>query len=402
MDRKKKYRCLLLWFLCLDLLAAAWLGYRYLERKIPDELFVSEGKEEQVKNMLDFPLLNFDDAITVSGDGSYLLKARILGVIPFKNVKVTPADSESVMVSGDTVGIYMETDGVLVIDTGEIVSQEGYTQEPAKNIVKPGDYIVAFNDRTVHSKKELLDDLSELGDLQVTLEVVRNGEKIPLSITPVKDVRGEYKLGIWVRDNVQGLGTVTFLTEQNEFGALGHGIHDTDTNGLMEISGGKLYRTTIQNVVKGSSGNPGTMEGMIVYNRYNLLGTIEKNTDAGIYGRLDKTEELFGKKELVETAAKEEIVTGPAKMRCFLEDEVREFDIEVMKVDQETAEINKGMMIRVTDEELLEKTGGIIQGMSGSPILQNGKLIGAVTHVFVMDSTKGYGIFAETMLEQLK
>ena len=145
-----------------------------------------------------------------------------------------------------------------------------------------------------------------------------------------------------------------------------------------------------------------TMEGMIVYNRYNLLGTIEKNTDAGIYGRLDKTEELFGKKELVETAAKEEIVTGPAKMRCFLEDEIREFDIEVMKVDQETAEINKGMMIRVTDEELLEKTGGIIQGMSGSPILQNGKLIGAVTHVFVMDSTKGYGIFAETMLEQLK
>ena len=119
MDRKKKYRCLLLWFLCLDLLAAAWLGYRYLDRKIPDELFVSEGKEEQVKNMMDFPLLNFDDAITVSGDGSYLLKARILGVIPFKNVKVTPADSESVMVSGDTVGIYMETDGVLVIDTGE-------------------------------------------------------------------------------------------------------------------------------------------------------------------------------------------------------------------------------------------------------------------------------------------
>ena len=129
-DRKKKYRRLLLWFLCLDLLAVVWFGYRYLERKIPDELFVSEGKEEQVKNVLDFPFLSFDDAITVSGDGSYLLKARILGVIPFKDVKITPADSESVMVSGDTVGIYMETDGVLVIDTGEIVSQEGFTQEP--------------------------------------------------------------------------------------------------------------------------------------------------------------------------------------------------------------------------------------------------------------------------------
>ena len=203
-------------------------------------------------------------------------------------------------------------------------------------------------------------------------------------------------------DNVQGLGTVTFLTEQNEFGALGHGIHDTDTNGLMEISGGKLYRTTIQNVVKGSSGIPGTMEGMIVYNRYNLLGTIEKIPMQGFMADWIKPRS-FWKKELVETAAKEEIVTRTGKDEVFLrEDEVREFDIEVMKVDQETAEINKGMMIRVTDEELLEKTGGIIQGMSGSPILQNGKLIGAVTHVFVMDSTKGYGIFAETMLEQLK
>ena len=156
-------------------------------------------------------------------------------------------------------------------------------------------------------------------------------------------------------------------------------------------------------MVKGSSGNPGTMEGMIVYNRYNLLGTIRKKYRCrDLWQTGLKPRRLFGKKELVETAAKEEIVTGPAKMRCFLEDEVREFDIEVIKVDQKTAEINKGMMIRVTDEELLEKTGGIIQGMSGSPILQNGKLIGAVTHVFVMDSTKGYGIFAETMLEQLK
>ena len=225
-DRKKKYRRLLLWFLCLDLLAVVWFGYRYLERKIPDKLFVSEGKEEQVKNVLDFPFLSFDDAITVSGDGSYLLKARILGVIPFKDVKITPADSESVMVSGDTVGIYMETDGVLVIDTGEIVSQEGFTQDPAKNIVKPGDYIVAFNDQTVHSKKELIKDLSKLDDSQVTLEVIRNGEKIPLSITPVKDVRGEYKLGIWVRDNTQGIGTLTFVDEKGNFGALGHGISD--------------------------------------------------------------------------------------------------------------------------------------------------------------------------------
>ena len=309
---------------------------------------------------------------------------------------------EGVIPGGMPVGIYMETDGVMVLGTDQITGADGKQYQPAENLVRPGDYIVAWNDEKIENKKELFQKLSDLDEDQVALTLRRGQQELTVAVKPVETKPDEYKLGIWVRDNVQGLGTVTFLTEQNEFGALGHGIHDTDTNGLMEISGGKLYRTTIQNVVKGSSGNPGTMEGMIVYNRYNLLGTIEKNTDAGIYGRLDKTEELFGKKELVETAAKEEIVTGPAKMRCFLEDEVREFDIEVMKVDQETAEINKGMMIRVTDEELLEKTGGIIQGMSGSPILQNGKLIGAVTHVFVMDSTKGYGIFAETMLEQLK
>ena len=283
--------------------------------------------------------------------------------------------TKKVSVGGMPAGIYMETDGVLILDTQQIKGIDGKMYEPAQGMVKSGDYIKAVNQKEICGKKELLKELEKLSGEKVELTVRRGGKLVKIALQAVETAAGEYKLGIWVRDNVQGLGTVTFLTEQNEFGALGHGIHDTD---------------------------PGTMEGMIVYNRYNLLGTIEKNTDAGIYGRMDKTEELFGKKELVETAAKEEIVTGPAKMRWFLEDEIREFDIEVMKVDQETAEINKGMMIRVTDEELLEKTGGIIQGMSGSPILQNGKLIGAVTHVFVMDSTKGYGIFAETMLEQLK
>ena len=261
--------------------------------------------------------------------------------------------TKKVSVGGMPAGIYMETDGVLILDTQQIKGIDGKMYEPAQGMVKSGDYIKAVNQKEICGKKELLKELEKLSGEKVELTVRRGGKLVKIALQAVETAAGEYKLGIWVRDNVQGLGTVTFLTEQNEFGALGHGIHDTDTNGLMEISGGKLYRTTIQNVVKGSSGNPGTMEGMIVYNRYNLLGTIEKNTDAGIYGRLDKTEELFGKKELVETAAKEEIVTGPAKMRCFLEDEIREFDIEVMKVDQETAEINKGMMIRVTDEELL-------------------------------------------------
>ena len=170
----------------------------------------------------------------------------------------------------------METDGVLILDTQQIKGIDGKMYEPAQGMVKSGDYIKAVNQKEICEKKELLKELEKLSGEKVELTVRRGGKLVKIALQAVETAAGEYKLGIWVRDNVQGLGTVTFLTEQNEFGALGHGIHDTDTNGLMEISGGKLYRTTIQNVVKGSSGNPGTMEGMIVYNRYNLLGTIEK------------------------------------------------------------------------------------------------------------------------------
>ena len=336
-----------------------------------------------------------------SGDGSYLLKARILGVIPFKNVKVTPADSESVMVSGDTVGIYMETDGVLVIDTGEIVSQEGYTQEPAKNIVKPGDYIVAFNDRTVHSKKELLDDLSELGDLQVTLEVVRNGEKIPLSITPVKDVRGEYKLGIWVRDNTQGIGTLTFADEKGSFGALGHGISDVDTGELLHINEGALYQAKIVGIQKGSSGSPGELSGMIHYDAQQVIGSINKNCDQGIYGTLSVLPNQLSLKKM-EVAYKQELETGPATVLCCIAGEVKEFDAEITRIDMNHEDSNKSFVIRVTDQELLDMTGGIVQGMSGSPVIQNGKFAGAITHVFVQDAARGYGIFAETMMENVE
>ena len=170
----------------------------------------------------------------------------------------------------------------------------------------------------------------------------------------------------------------------------------------MTIESGRVYRTSIQDITKGSSGSPGTMEGIIVYNKYNILGTIDKNTEAGIYGTIEKIDELFDEQIPVETASKEEIEIGAAKIRCYIDNEIKEYDIQVTDIDMTASEANKGLVIQVTDPELLEKTGGIIQGMSGSPIIQNGKLIGAVTHVFVQDSTKGYGIFIENMLDQVE
>lgn len=308
---------------------------------------------------------------------------------------------DTVLVGGMPVGIYMETDGVMVLGTEHIKGVDGVEYEPASHFVKSGDYIIGFDGKRIDNKRQLLDALQELSKEEVVLQLRRENETVDVKIKPVEYEPNIYKLGIWVRDNVQGLGTVTFLTGNSEFGALGHGIHDTDTSVLLSIAEGALYKTNIHAIKKGENGIPGSMEGIIVYNAYNQIGTIDKNTDAGIYGRIEKIDDLFTEQIAVEMKGREEIEIGPATIRCFIDNQVQEYDIQITDIDLAKKEINKGLVIQVTDPRLLEKTGGIVQGMSGSPILQDGKLIGAVTHVFVQDSTKGYGIFIENMLKNV-
>ena len=175
-----------------------------------------------------------------------------------------------------------------------------------------------------------------------------------------------------------------------------------DTGKLLQMSSGRLYETSIQDIKKGVDGEPGGMEGIIIYNKYNILGSIEKNTEEGIYGKMDVIPLELMKQQPLQIGKKEEIRVGDAKIRCSVDGEVKEYAIRITKVDLREREINKGIILEVTDKELLEKTGGIVQGMSGSPIIQNDKIIGAVTHVFVQDSAKGYGIFIENMLEALE
>ena len=401
MNRRGRYRKFLFWCLGLDVLAMSWLGYRYMDRKVPDEIHVSESSAHEVQKLLEHPLLEFEDAITVSGEGSYLLPCRLLGMIPFKDIKVTPTEASSVYVSGSTVGIYMETEGVLIIDTGEILCEGGTAGEPAKNIVRPGDYIVAFNEQKVSNKKELMEDLEILDGEDVILDVIRNGEKIPVSLTPVKDAGGEYKLGIWVRDNTQGIGTLTCVDEKGRYGALGHGISDVDTGELLHISKGALYQAEILGIQKGKSGSPGELSGLIRYEPGQIIGAVDTNSKNGIYGSFyDRRAGIPVKK--TEVAYKQELEVGPASILCCVDGSVKEYDAEITRIDMNHEDTNKSFVIHVTDPELLEITGGIVQGMSGSPILQKGKFAGAVTHVFVQDSTSGYGIFAETMLENIK
>lgn len=399
MSRKGKYRCLILMFLILDLVLMGWMGYRLLDRKIPDQILVDHEDSQEVTKLLKQPFVTFDDAITVSGKDSYTLHCRVLGVIPFKDVKVKNTSAKEVYVSGEAVGIYMQTKGVLIIDTGEILSENGEKETPARDIVKPGDYIVAFNQDKIKCKQDLLDELAELDEKEVTLKVRRGKETIPLSVTPVKDKDGEYKLGIWVRDDTQGIGTLTFVDENGRYGALGHGISDVDTGELLSIADGKLYNARILGVRKGEKGNPGEISGLIRYDSENILGNISENSKNGIFGtfRADQLEAM--NLEKLSIGYKQDLKTGPASILCSTDGEVKEYAAEITRIDMNHEDTNKSFVIQVTDKELLEKTGGIVQGMSGSPVIQNGKLFGAVTHVFVQDATGGYGIFIENMMK---
>lgn len=318
-----------------------------------------------------------------------------------QEVSVESLSDDLLIPGGMPVGIYMEMNGVMVLGTDKIKSVDGLSYEPADRLVRAGDYIIGIGEKEIRNKKQLLQEVSGIRSKEVVLKIRRGGEVIRVKIKPVKCKGKEYKLGIWIRDNTQGLGTITFLTKNSKYGALGHGIHDVDTGVLLDISKGTLYETSIRDIKKGMDGDPGGMEGIIVYNSYNVLGTIEKNTDAGIYGTLERIDAVFEEQIPMKIAKKEEIEKGGAKIRCSVDGEVKEYDIRITKIDLHEKEINKGIVLEVTDQELLEKTGGIVQGMSGSPIIQNNKIIGAVTHVFVQDAAKGYGIFIENMLQNV-
>lgn len=399
MNRKRKYRYLILAFLALDLMMMGWLGYRILDRKIPDQILVEHENSREVASLLERPFVSFDDAIAVSEKDSYTLHCKFLGVIPFKDVKVKHTTAKEVYVSGDAVGIYMQTKGVLIIDTGEIFSESGETEEPARDIVKPGDYIVAFNQNRIQCKEDLLEDLADLDGKSVTLKVRRGKETIPLSLTPVKDEEGKYKLGIWVRDDTQGIGTLTYVDEEGRFGALGHGISDVDTGELLSIADGNLYDAQILGIRKGEKGNPGELSGLIRYEAGNILGEISENRKNGIFGTMETSQLKKMDLEKVSIGYKQDLKTGPASVLCCTDGEVKEYAAEITRIDLNHEDSNKSFVIQITDKELLEKTGGIVQGMSGSPVLQNRKLFGAVTHVFVQDSTSGYGIFIENMMD---
>ena len=286
----------------------------------------------------------------------------------------------------------------------EIEGEDNKKYKPYENSgIEEGDRIIKINNTQIYSTDELIETVNLSKGKEIKVEYVHEQETKECSITPVKMNKNEYKLGLWVRDSAAGVGTVTFYEPSTKtFGALGHGISDIDTGELIDIASGEFVTTRILSITKGESGTPGKIQGTIE-NQENI-GLISKNTRFGIYGTVDNLSGLnIDTSKEMEVATRDEIKTGKATILCSLDNGIpQEYEIEIEKIFKNNNYDNKSMEIRVTDNRLLEKTGGIIQGMSGSPIIQKGKFVGAITHVLVDNPEEGYGVFADIMLKQSK
>ena len=363
----------------------------------------SESEEVVLGNASNIPA----DAITITkgetfsmysqNQGSYHVGVKLFGLIELKEMQVNVVQARYAVPCGSPIGIYLKSDGVLVVGTGKITDTQGREKQPALGILKSGDYIESVNGQAVSTKEELMEAVNEAGESGARLALRRDGETIQVSVSPVQSADGGYKLGAWVRDDTQGIGTITYVDLDGNFGALGHGISDSDTGELLESAQGELYETQIMGIEKGASGTPGLLSGVIYYGPGTKMGEIKKNTQEGIFGTVG--EKFVVPEGAMEIACRQEVVAGPAWIRSSVSGEVKDYAIEIQKVDYNAAKQNKSMVIKVTDPELIALTGGIVQGMSGSPIIQNNKLVGAVTHVFLQDPTRGYGILIENMLE---
>lgn len=381
------------------------------EQAIPDKMYMTVGEEasyqfgvpvsvvlKQEQEEVFEHITKTVSQVKNENPVHYTVTCKLFGIIPVKDVEVTLTDEQSVYTGGSPIGIYVETQGVMVIGTGDVTTADGITLSPSKYLVKEGDYILAVNGESVNTKEELIQQIQKFGEEKETLDILRNGENIQVEVEPVRMGESSYMLGIWVRDDLAGVGTLTFAKESGEYAALGHGISDADTGLLMDIEDGWIYQTDIVGIKKGKDGTPGELSGVIDYAGSARLGTVTKNERIGIHGILEKDVASLGESQCVEVGYKQNISYGKAQIISGITGENKVYEIEIEKIDYSEKEENKGIMFQVTDADLLELTGGIVQGMSGSPIIQNGKIIGAVTHVFVNDPTKGYGIFIENML----
>lgn len=379
---------------------------------LPDALVMQTGGVASMEVALPLSAEVSDEAVVAGVDreegaslrltageetGTAEVVLRLLGVVPVKTVKVTVEQPRRLVPGGRSLGVALETQGLMVVGSSDL----GTTQSPARSAgVRPGDVILSVDGEPVADAESLSERLAE--GQTVEIEVDRDGERLTFRTTPCTDPRDQRaKLGIWVRESTAGVGTLTYYDPKTgSFGALGHAITDVDTGVVFPVGEGAVYENEVVQITRGAEGHPGELTGAF-FEQDTVLGEIDRNTEFGIFGQAETSLTDGGLyADGLPVGTRGDIHTGPAQLLTTIDgEEVRAYDCEIEKLYGQNRPETRSMVVHVTDPELLARTGGIVQGMSGSPILQDGKIVGAVTHVFVSDPTRGYGIYIEWMLD---
>ena len=372
----------------------------YTSSELPTDYSVFEGEKLDVKSNIpiksEYQGENISNSSVVKASSkNYKVNLKAFGIFPVKQASVSVVSKNSVLVLGKPFGIKIYTDGVMVVGIDSVVTENGKVT-PAENAgLKKGDTIISLNSQKVYSNEDVAKIIEESGGEEIILEISRGEKRKTLKIKPALCFEsGKYKTGIWVRDSSAGIGTLTFYNPaKNIVCGLGHGVCDVDTGKLLTLNSGELVEAEIIGVNKGTEGNPGELMGRF---KESCLGELKINNDTGVYAKCDID---YEKDKLCTLALKQEVEVGEAYIYSTVDGETPKYYKCMIEKIAHNNSMTKNLVIKITDERLIQTTGGIVQGMSGSPIIQNGKLIGAVTHVLVDDPTKGYGIFAENMLE---
>lgn len=378
-----------------------------LDISFPFFLDISQEKENVIEaSYNEAENIGFKKSYQLSGidAGEVEIQLKLLGFIPVKNYNVNVINRPYLIPGGNAIGVRLNTKGVLVVAVTDVIDIKGQRSSPAREAgLKVGDSIIEINGIKVQDAEHVVSIINNIKESNVKIVVQRNKAEFITEAKPVQSIQDNcYRLGIWVRDKTSGIGTLTYYNKDtNEFGALGHGIVDMDTGGLLSVDKGKIMNAKISKIEQGKKGTPGEIRG-VFYETNNLLGDISVNSQYGIYGTIKENNMSSIQNKPIPIGFKEEVKTGKAYILTTIDDnKVEKFEIEIIKVQPQLKAEQKSMIIKITDKNLLNKTGGIVQGMSGSPIIQDNKLVGAITHVFVNDPTKGYGIYIEWMLEQM-
>ncbi len=396
MKKTWKIVCAALTPLCIGL----QIVISYFSASLPAQFNAVEGAPLSLNGMIRLEEPPHDATVTSAAartaGNSYTASLKLFGVFPVKDVDIKVIDAQMVVPCGTPFGIKMFTDGVLVVGTSEVDTAAG-AYDPAKSAgIKLGDVIVKIDGETVNTKEQVAAHVKNSGGKPLTFRIRRDNLTFDVRFTPARSVTENcYKAGMWVRDSSAGIGTLTFyVPASGVYAGLGHPVCDVDTGEALPISGGEIVPACIYNVTKGVSGDPGELRGGF---DEGTLGELSVNGETGVYGRLTHRP---AEGEAVEIAMKQQVKSGYAQVLCTVDGtEPQLYDVRIDQIRYNDSTPSRNMVVTITDERLLAVTGGIVQGMSGSPLLQDGRLIGAITHVFVNEPAKGYAIFAENMLK---